>query len=138
MTLVLNDIEKAALQGFDWLGFDIKLVDGDFAFGGDGDLLVHDHPVESFAACLQYAMQVAGNLVFDPSNPSRAVRAALAAVNADPRIQEAQLLKSEFGVSPNGTTDVTTLVISLTLVLTSGDTFKNMVFPLTFDVEGGS
>lgn len=137
---MLDDQVRYAFAGYEWLGYDIKLVDGDLSFGTNGDLLIHTNPVESFVALLQYRANVAGNAVLDTRNPAKAMRAALAAIETDPRVQRVVTKKIDWDdLYPNDPTSDTknyrVLVATVTIQLVTGDVMDNFVLPISFEAE---
>lgn len=137
---MLDDQIRFAFAGYEWLGYDLKLVDGDLAFGDNGDLLVHTNPVESFVALLQHKANVAGNLVLDTRNPARAMRAAVRAIEADPRVQSVRVNQIDWDdLYPDDLTNPTknyrVLVATCNIQLVSGDLLNNFVLPISFEAE---
>lgn len=135
----LDDIAAARFLRWDYLGRDIRLVDGDLAFGGDGDLLAHAEPVISFGEVLRYKSQVAASLVPD-SIPSRihiAIRAAINAILDDPRVKSVKIMGGDWRVVNDGVeppvTDTKFYVANVSVGLTSGDTIENLVLPVRFE-----
>ena len=119
-------------KGFEWLGYDLVIENGDFVFGADGDLKSHDNPLVSFSEVLKHKSQVAGNLVHDvfPRRIPVAIRAAANAIAADPRVAGVRILGGAWRQDENNQADIRYYVVRLALTLASGDTINNLVLPV--------
>lgn len=132
MSQELDDYGLIQYNGWEWLGLDLKLEAGDLAFGSDGDFLAHADHILSFAQCLTYKSQVAGNLVVDvfPRRITIALKAAVRAIAADPRVESVRITNGAWYRDTNNKPDIQFYVVEVLITLTSGDVLSNVVLPI--------
>lgn len=140
-TTRLDALALADYLNWAWLGLDIRLVNGDLEFGPDGDFLLHDQPIESFADCMKYVSQVAGNLSpsAQPYKIHNVIKAGVNAIAADPRVKSVKILGGEWRVVDDTVRptqiDTRFYVVRVKIVLISGDVINNLVLPVRNSAE---